>query len=257
MRVELDVGQPVVLPAGEGIKALGDHLTVAEREGDHSTTPHIHRAHADGFYVLGGEFAFADATLPPGGFGLAPAGVVHWFAAKGARYVNIHAPGKAWTNRLRGRTDEEEIDSFDPPADASGGPLVVLPGEGEAFEGANHAIRIKAALPELCLFEFDVGPGWNGPRAHLHRQHVDAFYVLDGALAFELGGEQQLAEQGAFVAAPPGVAHTFRSAGEGRVRFLNLHAPGLRFDEYLRRSHAGEHGRRFLESFDVYEAEAG
>jgi hypothetical protein len=31
--------------------------------------------------------------------------------------------------------------------------------------------------------------------------------------------------------------------------------PGLRFDEYLRRAHAGEHGRRFLESFDVYEAE--
>jgi hypothetical protein len=49
--------------------------------------------------------------------------------------------------------------------------------------------------------------------------------------------------------------HTFRNTGEERVRFLNLHAPGLRFDEYLRRAHAGEHGARFLESFDVYEAE--
>lgn len=251
--MELDVGQAVVLPPGEGVKALGDHVTVAEREGDGSTTPHIHRAHADGFYVLEGEFTFAETPLPAGGFGVAPTGVVHWFVAKGARCLNIHAPGTAWTRRLRGSTDDEEIDSFDPPPDASGDALVVLPGEGEALEGENHAIRVKSALPELCLFEFNIGPGWVGPPPHLHRQHVDAFYVLEGSLVFQLDGGEQLAEQGAFVAAPPGLVHTFRNGGEERARFLNLHAPGMRFDEYVRRLYAGEAGARLHEAYDSYE----
>jgi mannose-6-phosphate isomerase-like protein (cupin superfamily) len=42
------------------------------------------------------------------------------------------------------------------------------------------------------------------------------------------------------VHAAPGVVHSFRNASSERVHFLNLHAPGLRFDEYIRRMDAGE-----------------
>jgi quercetin dioxygenase-like cupin family protein len=111
------------------------------------------------------------------------------------------------------------------------------------------------SVPQLCVFEFDASPGYVGPGPHLHREHVDTFYVLEGKLAFELDGESVAAPTGTFVAATPGTVHTFRNAGDGRARFLNLHAPGLRFDEYLRRQAAGENGRRFHESFDVYEVE--
>ncbi len=52
----------------------------------------------------------------------------------------------------------------------------------------------------------------------------------------------------------PGIVHTLRNARDGRARFLNLHAPGLGFDDYLRRQASGEDGRRFDETFDVYRA---
>jgi quercetin dioxygenase-like cupin family protein len=251
--MELDVGQPVVLPRGEGPKVLRDELTVSEL-GTSRATPHVHRRHADAFYVLEGEIEFADSPLPAGGFALAPANVVHWFVNEGARLLNVHAPGRWWQHRFQGTTDDETIDSFDPPPDASHDALLVLPGEGELLQGPNHTMRVKAALPDLCVFEGELGPGWNGPPMHLHRLHVDAFYVLDGTLELQLDGESRLVEQDGFAAAPPGVVHTFRNAAEGRTRFLNLHAPGLRFDEYLRRQHAGEPGGPdFHEAFDTYE----
>ena len=33
---------------------------------------------------------------------------------------------------------------------------------------------------------------------------------------------------------PPDVLHTFHNPGPGEARFLNLHAPGLGFERYLR-----------------------
>lgn len=260
MRVELDVRQPLVSPPGEEEKALWDELTLTDWPGPSSARPHLHRAHADAFYVVEGELEFAGATLRAGGFGIAPPGVVHWFVAREGRFLNIHAPGGPWTRRLRARRDgrtveDDEIDTFSPPAGATGDPLIVPPGEGEPLADDERVLRIKATLPQLCVFEFDAAPGYVGPKAHRHLRHVDAFYVLEGTLEFELDGERRLAEQGVFVATPPGVVHTFRNAGEDRARFLNLHAPGVRFDEYLRRVHGGENGRRFHESFDVYEVE--
>jgi len=125
----------------------------------------------------------------------------------------------------------------------------------ELLEEDDRRLWILAARPELCVFLFDADPGYVGPSTHVHRQHVDAFYVLEGALAFELDGEPVDAPAGTWVAATPGCAHTFRNAREERVRFLNVHAPGLRFDEYLRRQAGGEDGRPFHESFAVYEME--
>jgi mannose-6-phosphate isomerase-like protein (cupin superfamily) len=129
----------------------------------------------------------------------------------------------------------------------------VRPGEGELLERDDRRIRILAARPELCVFAFDADPGYTGPGPHIHKQHVDAFYVLEGELEFELDGERVPAPAGTWIAATPGVVHTFRNARDEPVRFVNVHAPGLRFDEYLRRQEAGEDGRAFHESFDVYE----
>lgn len=128
-------------------------------------------------------------------------------------------------------------------------------GQGELLERDDRRMWIRLARPELCLIEFDADPGYVGPKAHIHRKHVDSFYVLEGELEFELDGERVGAPAGTYVAAEPGVVHTFHNGSSGRVRFLNVHAPGMRFDEYLRRQDAGEDGRRFHESFDVYEME--
>ena len=45
---------------------------------------------------------------------------------------------------------------------------------------------------------------------------------------------------GDFVAVTPGTVHAFENASDARVRFLNVHAPGMRFDEYIRRMDAKE-----------------
>ena len=266
--MELDVRQPLVLPPGESDKALLDELFAAEfGTAGVDVAPHEHRLHTDAFYVLDGEFTFFVAgeptTLGAGAFALAPPGLVHNFVSSDARVLNLHAPGDRWKQtriaRREGRRGTpDEIDQHPPPPDGGlprSESIVRLAGQGELLEDDDRRLWVLAARPELCVFLFDADPGYVGPSTHVHRQHVDAFYVLEGALAFELDGEPVDAPAGTWVAATPGCAHTFRNAREERVRFLNVHAPGLRFDEYLRRQAGGEDGRPFHESFDVYEME--
>ena len=42
-------------------------------------------------------------------------------------------------------------------------------------------------------------------------------------------------DNGAQVHVVPGVVHSFKNSSRGHVHFLNLHTPGMRFDEYIRR----------------------
>jgi len=95
-------------------------------------------------------------------------------------------------------------------------------------------VEIKADRPELVLTESSYGPGESGPGPHVHRQHSDCFYVLEGELVFELGDQRTTVAAGGFVLVPPGVIHTFRNEGPADARFLNLHAPGCRFADHLR-----------------------
>ena len=242
---------------GRGEKALLDEVVVNVL-GEISTTPHLHRRHVDLFYVFDGDFRLAGRPIGTGDTGFAPPGAVHWFEAPEATFLNVHAPGTWWKERTiarrEGRTISDEAgDSFDPPDRYTPEAYVVGTREGGELTDDERTIRIKVARPELCLFEFDALPGYTGPGPHVHRAHVDAFFVLEGALEFELDGETTVAEAGTFVAATPGVVHTFKNAADAPARFLNLHAPGMRFDEYFRRQAAGEDGREFHESFDVHE----
>ncbi len=55
---------------------------------------------------------------------------------------------------------------------------------------------------------------------HIHHRHTDAFYVLEGELTFEVGrgAETITVGAGSLVAAPPGVAHSFRTTGSSPAR---------------------------------------
>ena len=80
---------------------------------------------------------------------------------------------------------------------------------------------------------FELAPGFQGPEPHAHDDHLDPFYVLDGEAEFLLGERKLLLGAGSFVAAPPGVVHTF-AGGPGPSRVLNVHAPGAGFPDFLR-----------------------
>jgi len=112
-------------------------------------------------------------------------------------------------------------------------PLLLGPDDGERV--SERAI-IKAGGAEVAVTEFRYPAGGEGPELHVHRHHVDAFWVLEGRIAVALGpdGDEVELPAGAFVLVPPEVVHTFRNPGPGAGRYLNFHAPGMGFHEYLR-----------------------
>lgn len=107
------------------------------------------------------------------------------------------------------------------------------PGGGETIR---PGFEIKLGRPELVLTESRYEPGQRGPDPHVHHHHVDAFWVLEGELLLEIGPELEPRPlpAGGFALVPRDVLHSFHNPGPGEARFLNLHAPGLGFDAYLR-----------------------
>jgi mannose-6-phosphate isomerase-like protein (cupin superfamily) len=108
--------------------------------------------------------------------------------------------------------------------------------ERDQGERISDQVTIVAAREELVITESLYPPGRAGPDPHIHRHHVDCFYVLTGELAYGIGPdlERVVIGPGTFVLVPPEVVHTFRNEGPGESRFLNFHAPGGGFDENLR-----------------------
>jgi quercetin dioxygenase-like cupin family protein len=103
--------------------------------------------------------------------------------------------------------------------------IVIEPGGGEPVGRGERNHRILVELPELEVIELRFGPDFEGVDGHTHADHVDSFYVLEGEAEFTVEGEVFRAPPGTYVAAPAGVAHGFRNAGEGDLRVLNIHAP--------------------------------
>jgi quercetin dioxygenase-like cupin family protein len=116
-------------------------------------------------------------------------------------------------------------------------PLLVPTGEGEVVtDRPERTIRILGELDELILSWLRYEPGEKGPDPHVHHEHTDAFYVLEGEVELSLGPELQTvtARPGMLAAAPPDVVHTFRNTSEATAIFLNLHVPSLGFGDHMR-----------------------
>lgn len=225
----------------------GAHMDVTESRyeaGESGPGPHIHREHADSFWVLEGELQFdvgpgLEATrLGAGGFVLVPPGVVHTFHNPGpgeARFLNFHAPAKNFAAHLRG--EDVDFDSHDPPPDG-GRPatdvVLVGPGEGETVSMGPSGVTFVVSDPDhLSLTHTTVAAGFPGPVPHLHETFVDSFYVLEGALTVRRGDDSAEIGPGEYAYVEPGTVHTFANRGEVPARFLNVMAPGG-FEQYLR-----------------------
>lgn len=260
-------GEGEELSAGSVLKAARPEFTVVESAYPRGpgSEPHVHRAHADAFYVLDGEldFAVADERVPlaAGAFVLAPAGVVHSFsvATDRARWLNLHAPdgGFAESRRARrdGRDPREPLDAFSPPDDVRPAPAAVVRRPGEGTRGSSIS-QIKVGCDEIVVTESAMPAGGRGPTPHVHERHSDSFYVLAGELEFLLGDEIVRAPAGAFALAPPETVHTFWNPGQAIARYLNFHTPGARFDQYLvERERRGDVDLAFLAEFDIHDVD--
>jgi mannose-6-phosphate isomerase-like protein (cupin superfamily) len=119
-----------------------------------------------------------------------------------------------------------------------GHPIHLVPGEGEVVgDSEERRVEILCDRDELCVTWTRFGPGRDGANPHIHRHHTDLFYVLDGELTVGLGADRQetAVPAGSLVVAPAFVVHAFRNASPTEeLRYLNFHAPGGGFADYLR-----------------------
>jgi quercetin dioxygenase-like cupin family protein len=115
---------------------------------------------------------------------------------------------------------------------------VILPGGGEVIgDSADRRVEILSDDKTVHATWSRFGPGRAGADLHIHRRHTDIFYVLDGALTVRLGmqDEHVTVPAGRFAVVPPLVVHGFRNASDAdEVRYLNFHAPGTGFADYVR-----------------------
>jgi quercetin dioxygenase-like cupin family protein len=235
---------------------LADVTWTRYEPGEKGPEPHIHKQHADAWYVLEGELTFGvgpDGAMlhhaPGGTHVLVPAGVIHTFrndSSATARFLNIHAPSMGFAESLRAGRDGREYqwDTFEPPEDGgrSVNDVVVRgPGEGETI--MDGAVLFKAQVSDgdgtFSLTEITLPPGFPGPVLHRHERTLDSFYVLEGTLTIRLGeDDEDEARPGTYGAMPPGTVHSFANRSDGVVRALNLMAPGG-FEQYLKEFAAG------------------
>jgi quercetin dioxygenase-like cupin family protein len=104
-------------------------------------------------------------------------------------------------------------DQEPPPADG-GRPAT------EAVVGGDGPVLVD--IEEIGIADVRGDPD-EAPPPHVHRRHVESFYVLEGELAFVAGDRELRAGAGSWLQLPPGVPHTF-SISEP-ARFLDLHTP--------------------------------
>ena len=108
---------------------------------------------------------------------------------------------------------------------------------GEAIlQREKREISMLVAREDVTITRARYSPGEQVAGPHVHHEHTDAFYVLEGELTFEIGREAETVavSSGGFVAAPPGLAHSVRNDGDRHARWLTIHARDGGFAAFMR-----------------------
>jgi mannose-6-phosphate isomerase-like protein (cupin superfamily) len=225
-----------------------EHVVISEFEqgsGESGPEPHVHRLHADCFYVLDGtltlSLADGDREAGPGTFVLVPPDVAHTYrnaSPNATRFLNFHAPGLGFDRYLLDTLDGP-YDQYPPPEEGGADPaaVIVRTAETDAVELGGARVGFLADAEEtlgaLGLVEYTAPPSFPGPPAHLHERTWDAYYVLEGKLAVRYGDDRLELAPGDVAVVRPGTVHGFTSASDVPARFLDIHAPG-EFNGYFR-----------------------
>jgi quercetin dioxygenase-like cupin family protein len=176
---------------------------------------HIHHRHSDLFYVLEGELTVklgpdGDETVAPAGsLARVPPLVVHGFrngSDAEVRYLNFHTPGEGFADYMRGLSD---FDQDEPPADGG--------------RPASEAPITSGGDPLCDVEEIAVAELTGAADAHVHHEHVESLYVLEGELELTVGGREIRAAAGTWLQVPAGAAHAVAGGG----RYLDVHTPGF------------------------------
>jgi mannose-6-phosphate isomerase-like protein (cupin superfamily) len=107
-------------------------------------------------------------------------------------------------------------------------PATVRRGEGEARWWLGALAEIKATAADtgglMTIVEVTERPGAEAP-LHVHHRDDEGFWILDGEVTFEVGGEIVEAAAGDYVFGPRGIPHRF-TVGDRGCRMLFIVVPG-------------------------------
>jgi quercetin dioxygenase-like cupin family protein len=78
------------------------------------------------------------------------------------------------------------------------------------------------------------GLGHSGPPVHIHPNQDEWFYVMEGEVLFQLGGERKTLRAGESVLGPRGIPHGFMGAGEKPAHMIIAFTPAGRMEEFFR-----------------------
>jgi quercetin dioxygenase-like cupin family protein len=81
------------------------------------------------------------------------------------------------------------------------------------------------------LFEDIVPPGI-GPPMHIHTREEETWYILDGELTWNVGGQSFHATKGSFTNLPRGIPHNFINESDKPAHMVLTYAPGG-FDQWF------------------------
>jgi len=114
-------------------------------------------------------------------------------------------------------------------------PIALEPGEGEAIWSFGVLATIKASSEttggRVAVIEH-LAPQGAGSPLHVHHREDEWFYVIEGALAFWVGGKVIEAPAGSFVFGPRDIPHTFVVTSP-EARFLLVTEPAG-FESFMR-----------------------
>jgi quercetin dioxygenase-like cupin family protein len=209
------------------------------------TPAHVHVRHGEALYVFEGELALEleDGVhrIGPETWAFVPRGVVHAVEVTGdapARFLTLHTPGSGYGDFVRG-----DVAGFDqrPAADAvSADPGLVVVRRAGGEEGdtitnrPNRRATVLVETDEITISEFDYGPGERGAQRHVHREHGDAFLVMDGEFTFHFHDGSHALPGGTLLLMPPNVVHGFDNDSDASARCFNFHLPSFGFADYMR-----------------------
>ncbi|AZS82962.1 cupin domain-containing protein [Streptomyces griseoviridis] len=118
-------------------------------------------------------------------------------------------------------------------------PRIVLPAEGESVQiGTTTQTTFKAVGGEtdnrLGLFEHRMDPGAPGASPHIHKEQLEAFYVLHGTVELHLDGRSFPAKPGTYVNVPENMSHGFRNPYQDQATMLIIFTPAKDREDYFR-----------------------
>ena len=109
-------------------------------------------------------------------------------------------------------------------------PVALGPGQGKSIQlGPGEHLLFRATADTSCgqysMFELTVQP-MEGPPEHVHHEHDEAYYVLEGTFDLKAGEQRITATAGTFVLVPRGTPHAYQNLASRRSRMLVLSTPG-------------------------------